>query len=362
MKCTIDRLELLSLLGKLEFVAKNKSHLSVLQMVLIKAEKGKLTAWANDLEVILTGTVKARVQTAGAICVPLSLIPLLKSAKGKTATLVVKKKGNKVDVDLGNITSTLDYTQAEEYPICDVLTKGKGVVIPDLAYSVGQVAYAMAKEYDARPILAGVCFNQRKSVLELVAADGFRMGITKVKTRGKFPGQAVIPQKAVAAIQKFVKGPVTVRVMDKIDQSGEVESRKLAIDAGDLVICTTTIRGNFPEYDRLIPKTTKTLRVSTEALAEAVTTLSRLDVQGQIVRLQTKRTGFLVSGSLEGNETRIKVPAKGNTQIAFGACKLLDITKRLGKETVLQSSKPSNPGVFKYNGTVHVIMPMSVNW
>lgn len=362
MKCTIDRLELLSLLGKLEFVAKNKSRLSVLQMVLIKAEKGKLTAWANDLEVILTGTVKARVQTAGAICVPLSLISLLKSSKGKTVTLAVKGKSKKVEVDLGNINSTLDFTPAEDYPICDVPVKGKGIVIDDLAHAVGQVAYAMSKEYESRPILAGICFNQKKSGLELVAADGFRLGITKVKARGKFPGQAVIPIKAVAAIQKFVKGPSTVRVEDKLDKGGEIESRKLAFSADGITICTMTIRGTFPEYDKLIPKTTKTLRVSTEALSEAVTTLYRLNVTSEIIRLQTKKSIFMVSGTIEGNETRIKVSGKGNAQIAFNARNLLDIIRLMGKETMLQSSTPGNPGMFKYNGTIHVLMPMFVQW
>jgi len=56
------------------------------------------------------------------------------------------------------------------------------------------------------------------------------------------------------------------------------------------------------------------------------------------------------------------VPAKGKVKIAFDANFLKDLLSKAGTELTLRTKDAQSPGVVKQNGTVHVVMPLFVEW
>lgn len=353
MKCTTNRQELLSLLGKLESVAKGRHSLPVLGSILLKAEKGKITAFVNDLEVILTGTVKAKISTAGAVCAPLSLISLLKATKSNDVTLTVKGKAN-IDVQIGNVTSTLEGIDAGEFPECQVPLKGKGLVVENILYGLGQVAYAMARE-STRPVLNGVCFFPKKGAVELVAANGFMLATTTIKAKGKIPAHAIIPHNAVLAIQRLVKGTTTIRVHQN------EHSMRVSFQSDGITVCTMAITGSYPDYKQLIFKGGKTLRVDRDDLALAIKICSHnpLD-KNHTIRLRSKKGALIVS--TKNNDTKTEIPAQGYAKYAYDGNQLMTVIRLLDKVVELRQKSPSNAGMFKSNGTTHLLMPKCVEW
>lgn len=351
MKCTTNRQELLSLLGKLESVAKGRHSLPVLGSILLKAEKGKITALVNDLEVILTGAVKAKIFSPGEVCVPLSLLSLLRATKANDVTLTLKNKDT-IKVEIGNVTSTLEGIDASEFPDSFVPLKGKGVVVEDILYGLGQIAYAMAKEC-SRPVLNGVCLFPKKGSIELVAADGFKLGTTTLKAKGKLPSPTILPYMAVMAIQRLVKGVVTIRVHET------EHTRKVSFQSDGITVCTTAITGEYPNYKQLIFKGGKSLKVDREDLAQAIKICchDKLD-KNPIIRLRSKRGALIVSNK----ETKTEIPAQGYAKYAYDGYQLMTVVSLLGKVVELRQKSPSNAGMFKSNGTTHLLMPKFVQW
>ena len=69
MKVTVERAELLKSLGHVHRVVERRNTIPILANVLIKADKGKLSLKATDLDLEVTDSIAAEVSPAGATTV-----------------------------------------------------------------------------------------------------------------------------------------------------------------------------------------------------------------------------------------------------------------------------------------------------
>ena len=70
MKVTVERAELLKSLGHVHRVVERRNTIPILANVLIKADKGKLSMKATDLDLEVIDSVAAEVSPGGATTVP----------------------------------------------------------------------------------------------------------------------------------------------------------------------------------------------------------------------------------------------------------------------------------------------------
>ena len=356
MRATTQRGALLETLGKVKSAVAAKHTVPVCSSVLIRAGGGQLTLTGTNLEVALTASCKATVTRQGAIAVlPKTLEAFLKAVKAETVTLSLVGKTH-LKVEAG-ATSTLEGFEAKEFPKVQGV-RGKAVEVTGLASALKQISYAMAKE-DARPTLNGVCFTPDKGAVVLAAADGFRLAETKVKAKGQFE-QTIVPAMAVQLIEKLMLGKVSIH-REKDGQSAEYPHISFVGDG--LVLTAMVTQGTYPNYKQVIPKGGSLLTVDKGALRNALDVVSITLPDNNIVRLRTRGGNLVVSTkNEEKGETEIKVPAKGKAKIAFNIHYLRDIIAKASEQLILRLRDAQTPGVVKQNGTIHVLMPMSVQW
>src|SRR4030081_1772773 len=70
MKVTVERADLLRSLGHVHRVVERRNTIPILANVLIKADKGKLSLKATDLDLEMTDSIAAEVAPGGATTVP----------------------------------------------------------------------------------------------------------------------------------------------------------------------------------------------------------------------------------------------------------------------------------------------------
>ena len=81
------------------------------------------------------------------------------------------------------------------------------------------------------------------------------------------------------------------------------------------------------------------------------------------VRLVARAGKLTVSTrNAEKGQTDIKLPAKGKARIAFDTRYLKDILARTSGQITLRTTDAQSPGVVKQNGTIHMVMPMFIEW
>ena len=354
MRATTQRGALLETLGKVKSAVAVKHTLPVLGAVLIRAYGGQLTLTGTNLEVALTASCKANVTRKGAIVVPPKMLEaFLKAVKAETVTLSMVNKDH-LKVEAG-ATTTLEGFDPQEFPKVEGV-RGKAVEVTGLAGALKQISYAMARE-DSRPVLNGISFAPENGSVVLAAADGFRLAVTKVKAKGKFD-QAIVPARAVQLVERLMPGKVSIhRAKD-----GKSTPHISFVGEG-LVLTAMLTQGTYPGYEQIIPTGGSLLTVDKGALKNALDVVSVTLPSNDIVRFQTRGGNLVVSTmDVETGETEIKVPAKGKAQIAFNIRYMRDLLSKASDQFVLRLRDAQTPGVVKQNGTIHVVMPMHVQW
>jgi len=356
MKSITQRCELLETLGKVKSAVAVRHTIPVCSAVLIRAGGGQLTLTGTNLEVALTASCKANITRQGAVAVlPKTLEAFLKAVKSETVTLSLVGKTH-LKVEAG-ATTILEGFEAQEFPKVPGV-RGKAVEVTGLASGLKQISYAMAKD-DLRQVLNSICFTPDNGVVVLAAADGFRLAETKVKAKGQFE-QTIVPARAVQLVEKLMPGKVSIHRPKDVKSS---EYPHISFVGDGLVLTAMVIKGTYPNYKQVIPKGGSLLTVDKRALNNALDVVSITLPDNDLVRLRTRGGNLVVSTKNEGKgETEVKVPAKGKAKIAFNIHYLRDILAKANGQLKLRLEDAQTPGVVKQNGTIHVLMPMFVEW
>ena len=356
MRATTQCGALLETLGKVKSAVAVRHTIPVCGAVLIRAGGGQITLTGTNLEVALTASCKATVTRQGAVAVlPKTLEAFLKAVKAETVTLSLVGKTH-LKVEAGAIT-TLEGFEAKEFPEVHGV-RGKAVKVTGLANALKQISYAMAKE-DGRPALAGVHFTPENGTVVLAAADSFRLAETKVKAKGQFE-QTIVPAMAVQLIEKLMPGKVSIHRQKDGKPTGYPH---ISFVGDGLVLTAMVVQATYPNYKQVIPKGGSLLTVDKGALKNALDVVSITLPDNDAVRLHTRGGNLVVSTKDEDRgETEIKVPAKGKAKIAFNIHCLRDMIAKTSGQTILRIKNAQTPGVAKQNGTIHVLMPMFVQW
>jgi DNA polymerase-3 subunit beta len=149
-----------------------------------------------------------------------------------------------------------------------------------------------------------------------------------------------------------------------------VSGGQMLFVAGDTKIMTRIIDGEYPPYERIIPKTHNTsCEIDTDELLKAVKSASIFARDNaNIVRLEIGKEGVRIQANTpQVGENTIDVDAKvegEGGQIAFNSRFLIDFLSGPAKETVVFKMTGSlNPGEFRNKGEdnfLHIIMPVRV--
>jgi len=356
MQIKVKRGVLLETLGKVKSAVPTRSTLPVLENVLLTAAKGQFTITSNNLEVVVIGTCKAQISEDGGIAVsPKVLEGFLKQVDAESVSLVVKR--NKLSVEAGSASSTIEGFLPKDFPPIPKVM-GEPITLYNLDKAIGEVLYAAAKE-DLRPVLNGICLTPKGNGVELATADGYRLAITSLRSRGKFPEQVIVPSLTASLVKKLFSGNVITSVW------GKDGDKAIGFHQNNgLTIVARTITGSYPKYESLVPKKGRLLKVAAGDLLKAVRTVMTIKPAHDTIRLQTKGRQLVVSGKNDGSgEIKIMVPAEGRIKSAFPGPMLVDLLNRVGDIFTLRKEiSPTSPGVVRNNGTVHVLMPNNVTW
>lgn len=375
MKGTVRREALLGVLSKVKAgVGKTEvGHAS--EKLLLEGKQGKLTLTASNGEVFVVGSCKATLNSGGAICVPSQgLESFLKVARVDTVSLNVKSQVRTEQVQCGS-SGHPDYTpeyrpakiyhgelkvqaglaatslagaNPKNFPKLPKPPQSDPIRVMDLAQGLQKVDHAIATD-DARPVFASVCINPgKKSGVELVASDGWRLTVASVKTRGQLKKQILVPRSAALLLMKLMPSKVSLRV-----------ANNHAFFEGDgvnvTVVCT---KGTYPNYQQLIPTGGNPLRFQAGDLMTAIKTVEAMGPDGGIIRLQTKGKTLRVSGRTNGNETECKLPCGGKANIAFNIRYLRELVARMSGPVTMRTTTAEGVAIIKQNGTTHLLMPM----
>jgi DNA polymerase III subunit beta len=339
--------------------------------VLIEAKGDEVRMLATDLEVALRSKCAASVAKGGSLTLPAKkLYEIIKALPETDVRIEEDKNGVKVAAD--RFDSRMQTLPREDFP---TLPEGTGIgraTLPRAAMKemVAKTQFAITGE-DTRYFLNGALFVLRPDSMSLVATDGHRLALVTVPRENKESAPAgeeikkILPKKTLLELGKLL----TEGDGDILYESGE---NHLFFEVAGRVLVSRMIDGQFPAYERVIPKgNDKLIEFERERLTNAVRRVALLsNERSRAVKFEIE-TGKVevTSSSSEFGEAREQLAvdyAAAPLSISFNAQYVLDFLNVVETDIVSLSLKDDvSQAVMKPVGAdgydyTYVIMPMRI--
>jgi DNA polymerase-3 subunit beta len=372
MELVVRKNELLRELQLFQGIVERKNTIPILANVLIEAKGDEVRMLATDLEVALRSKCAASVAKGGSLTLPAKkLYEIVKALPETDVRIEEDRNGVKVAAD--RFDSRMQTLPREDFP---TLPEAAGTARASLSRAalremVAKTQFAITGE-DTRYFLNGALFVLRSDSMSLVATDGHRLALVTVTRDGT--DEAVRPGEEV----KVILPKKTLLELGKLLSEGEGDihyergENHLFFEVGGRVLISRMIDGQFPAYERVIPKgNDKHIEFERERLTNAVKRVALLsNERSRAVKVEIDKGKVEVtSSSSEFGEAREQLAVEYSgapLTISFNAQYVLDFLNVVETDVVALSLKDEvSQAVMKPVGAegydyTYVIMPMRI--
>lgn len=343
----------------------SRVQLPVLANILLKTNKNKLLLSATNLETSISINIGAKVTKDGEITVPARVISeVVSNLDSGQLDLQVEKEIIKIKAtDFESDITGLNSSDFPKVP-SEIGVKNFEIDSSDFLDALSSVLFAVSTD-ETRPVLTGVLMIFGKEYLTLVATDGFRLSQKKIKTKGaREEMRFILPKNVLSELSRIVESETVKLSYKKTDN-------QLIFGLNDLVLSSRIIEGEFPDFERIIPKESKIkVFLGREDLLRAVKLAGVFARDSaNVVKLNISSESLEVTAeSSQSGTQKKKLDAKiesdlsGDFTVAFNYRFVEDFLNAAKGENIrIEFSEPNAPALFldeKDKDFLHIIMPV----
>jgi DNA polymerase-3 subunit beta len=374
MELVVRKTDLLRELQLFQGIVERKNTIPILANVLLEANGTELKMLATDLEVGLRSKCPATVTKSGSLTLPAKKLYEIVKALPETDVRIEEDKGG-VKVAADRFDSRMQTLPREDFPTLPDPAGTNSTSLPReaLRQMISKTQFAITGE-DTRYFLNGALFLQRAEAIGLVSTDGHRLAHINVpreaeKGKGaKAPDEelrVILPRKTLLELGRLLAEGEG----DVVYERGE---NHLFFTLGDRLLISRMIDGQFPAFERVIPKNNdKHVDFDRDRLTAAVKRVALLsNERSRAVKVQIDKGKVEIASSSpefgEAKEILMVDYAAAPVTICFNAQYILDFLGVVETDTVsLDFKDEMSQAVLKPVGAegyeyTYVIMPMRI--
>lgn len=363
MKTTILQPNFAKAINVVSRVVGTRTTLPVLGNVLIVADKGKIKLSATDLEVAVTTQIIGKIEEDGKITVPARLLADF-VLNNNDDQIELKQTDTKVDLKSDRFEASIQGIDADEFPTIPDMDKEAFCEISskDLIETLKKVTMAAAND-ETRPVLAGILIKFEGKTVTFAATDSYRLAERKITLDEDVAKKDIIvPVRTMNELLRILSSEMVEKV--KL----VVEENQVSFVVNNTQIVSRLIEGNFPNYEQIIPKTSKiTVRAAMSETLSAIkmSSLFAKDMANNIKIICNKDGMTVKSAATQSGSTTSHVKADvkgGEIEVSFNARYLMDVMSVLTDEDVVFNfNDDASAGVIKSEKDkeyIYLVMPL----
>ena len=336
MKIIIDRSNLLRPLSHVQSVVERRNTIPILSNVVIKADENHLFLSATDMDIDILEKFECKVITPGSITVTAHILYDIVRKLTDGSEIVIESKEDTASLSCNKSKFQLPILPVEDYP---TLSQGELPInfklnVKDLCKLIDTTKFAISME-ETRYYLNGIYLHKDDKKLISVATDGHRLARTSINlpSGADLISGSIIPRKAIYEIRKLIDG-------------------------------------NFPDYEKVIPKDNNNL-ISLDCIkfSESVDRVSTIfSDKSKSVRMSLSENKLTLEANSPDTGSAIEeielAYSNEEISIGFNSKYLLDVTSQVGSGILNMSLKDSGaPALISIPDdpeSLFVLMPMRV--
>lgn len=224
-------------------IVASKPALPILGNVLLRADQ-HLSFSTTDLEVGLSTQCAATITTPGTITLPVKkLLDIIEQLPSADVHIVVDN--HQVRLSSGAFKSRLQSMPVADFPSFPTV-EGTSVSLPAKALRtlIDKTRYAIA-DTTQKFVVNGALLSLADATMAMVTTDGKRLSISTTARAAGSNTSALLPSKTLDTLLSYLT-------------DGDVEfsqsDHHLFFQVGDRVLFSRMLDGQFPKYDRIVPR------------------------------------------------------------------------------------------------------------
>lgn len=377
MEFTVSKTDLVRELNLSQGVVEKKTTIPILSNVLMEASGDRLTVTATDLELGIRCSCPAKVKKSGAGTIParklLEYVRLLPDAD-----LDIKLQENHwATLVCGRSRTRIAGMSRESFPELPAMPDELAQVPAGiLAAMISKTIFAISAE-ESRFTLNGALMLLKSSGMTMVSTDGHRLSMIESDYALPSVGatyRALLPRKAMTELLKLTQEGGGDAML-----SFAGDDNHLFFQLGDRLLMSRKLTGNFPDFERVLPKDhPQHVSLDRDDFRAAIERVSQFsDERSRAVRLRFEPGELKIHSSLSEtgeSEEALNSEYEGEpVQIGFNAGYMLDFLRAIGERQLSFHFRDANsagemrPVKAEANGdgAVHynyryVVMPMRI--
>jgi DNA polymerase-3 subunit beta len=356
-----------ALAEKLQIVGRGvstRTSVQVLAGILLRADEGRLSLAATDMEISLRVSLDAQVEEEGSVVVPgRLLVDIVRLLPAGEVTIAHRAEEGVVELVCGPASYRLHTYAAEDFPRLPAIEDATAFTVEKEAFvdTIARVSRSASRD-ESRPVLTGVLVRFEDKKLVMAATDSYRLSV-KETVLVDSPGQeieAIVPARALAELVRIAQAgePGALQV--------GVQENQVVFGVGDVWLTARRIDGQFPNYKQLLPETFEAeVAMPREELLDVVRRTSVMAQRKSPLRLRFEGGELTISAQTqdigEAHES-LPVPYSGEVlEIGFNAEFLRDGLESVSDDTVrMKLISPLRPGLIhgEADDFLYLIMPI----
>jgi DNA polymerase-3 subunit beta len=361
LRFTCSREELVEKLSVVSRAVSMRPTVQILSGIWLQAADGRLELAATDMELSLRSSLEAEVSQPGTVVVPGRLfVEIARLLPSDEVEIAHSPEEGRVSVVSGSASYSLHTHSAEDFPRLPEVDAAQtfAVAREALLETITRVGRSASRD-ESRPVLTGVLVRFGEGKLVMAATDSYRLAVKETAIAGSVPDlEAIVPARALTELARIAGGE------EEIDLG--VHENHVVFRAGDVLLTTRRIDGQFPDYRQLIPEQFEhEITLPRSELLDVVRRIAVMAQRNLPLRLRFAEGELTVSVQAQDlGEARETMPAPFTgepMEIGFNAEFLRDGVESVEADEVeLKLISPLRPGLLRSeeDDFQYLIMPI----
>lgn len=364
MKVTCPREELAQKLGVVGRAVSSRTSVNILTGIMLRAEGGRLSLAATDMEISLRVTLDAQVDEEGSVVIPgRLLVDIVRLLPAGEVTLEHRAEEGIAHLVCGSASYGLHTYSPDDFPRLPEIA-------PDESFSVERAALLdtilkvsrSASRDESRPVLTGVLVRFEAGKLIMAATDSYRLSVKETEITEGPAGEveAIVPARALSELARIAQAS------DADSLTVGIQENQIVFAVDDVWLTARRIDGQFPNYRQLLPETFEAeVELPREELLDVVRRTGLMAQRKSPLRLRFEEGQLTISAQTQDvGEAHESLPAAYTAdpiEIGFNAEFLRDGLESLEDDQVrLRLISPLRPGLIQGAGDdfLYLIMPI----
>ncbi len=252
MEFTVSKADLVRELNLSQGVVEKKTTIPILSNILLEAKGGRVILTATDLELGIRCSCVAKVKKEGAGTVPAKKLLEFVRLLPDTDITIKFLENHWANITCGRSKTKMAGMSRESFPELPQMPEATNQIpVGVLSSMIAKTIFAISME-ESRFTLNGALLLIRPEGVVMVSTDGHRLAYVESTSQTgeeNRPFRALVPRKAMSEILK-------------LSQDGEGDAKAvisgddnhLFFQFGERLLITRKLTGNFPDYERVLPK------------------------------------------------------------------------------------------------------------